>query len=224
MPKEGPSLAYLASLLAEPARAEILNILMDGRAYTATELAGVAGVAASTASSHLAKLVDGRLISVHTQGRHRYFALAGAEVAQALEGLSLLAARPGKTMRQPGPKDPQLRRLRVCYDHMAGEIGVALYQAMLRKNCLTFEQGHLGITPGGTDMLCGIGLIIPNPDSASPGKPCMDWSERQHHLGGKLGKLLLDHALAHHWVRRHKDSRCLDIMPVGQASFERLLN
>ena len=119
--KDGPDIARVANLIGDPARANILSALMDGRALTAGELAGAAGVGASTASAHLNRLQEGGLIRVEAQGRHRYYALAGADVAEVLEALMGLAQQTGATRVRTGPREPELRKARVCYDHLAGD-------------------------------------------------------------------------------------------------------
>ncbi|MFO1165925.1 MAG: winged helix-turn-helix domain-containing protein [Paracoccus sp. (in: a-proteobacteria)] len=131
--KDGPDIARVAALIGDPARANMLTALMGGRALTASELAQEAGVTAQTASSHLARLAEGGLIRQRKQGRHRYHQLASAEVAALLESLMGLAAGAGHLRRRPGPRDPAMRRARVCYDHLAGEMGTTMFESMLAR-------------------------------------------------------------------------------------------
>ena len=138
--KEGPNIAIIAALVGDPARANMLNALLGGAALTASELAGEAGVTLQTASSHLSKLQQARLIEQEQQGRHRYFRLAGSDVADVLEGLGTLAARAGHLRVRPGPKDPAMRRARMCYDHLAGELGVRMFDSLVGRKMLTVEK------------------------------------------------------------------------------------
>ena len=134
--KEGPSIALVGWLTGEPARANMLSALSDGRALTASELALEAGVSLSTASAHLSKLTDGGLVVVEDQGRHRYFRLAASEVARMLEAMMGVAMQAGHARVRTGPRDPALRRARVCYDRLAGERGVWLYDNLLRSRSI----------------------------------------------------------------------------------------
>ena len=140
--KAGPDIALIASLVGDPARANMLTALMSGGALTASELAHEAGVTLQTGSSHLAKLEKGGLITLQKQGRHRYFRLSGPDVPAVLEGLMGLAARAGHLRTRTGPKDPALRRARVCYDHLAGDLGVELFDSLVLRRLLA--QGNQG--------------------------------------------------------------------------------
>ena len=198
--KEGPSIASVAALIGDPARANMLAALMSGRALTAGELAREAGIAAPTASGHLARLREAGLVLVEAQGRHRYVRLAGPEVAVVLEGLMGLSARDGRLRTRPGPRDPALRTARVCYDHLAGEWGVRLYDALLADGRLDAAGGSPVLTPRGRAFFAAEGIDLAAP--ASSRRPlcraCLDWSERRPHLAGALGRAILDHALARH--------------------------
>lgn len=220
--REGPDIARIAALVADPARSAMLLALMDGRALTATELATLAGVTRPTASSHLAKMVDGEVLAVEAQGRHRYFRLAGPHVAALIEALmnfSGHAAPPPRT----GPKDPALRKARVCYDHLAGEMGVALYDRMRADDWLAGPE--LGLTGRGWTRLAGIGLT---PDSLPrsnrpPCRACLDWSMRRHHLAGRMGRLILGRIFALDWARRLPGSRIVGFTPEGERRFQQWL-
>lgn len=211
-------LARVAALLGDPARSRMLSMLMGGQARTASELALDGGVAASTASSHLAKLLDAGLVEVARQGRHRYFRLAGPEVAAAIE--SLMGALPPACARRAGPADPALRRARVCYDHLAGELAVAWMRAMQAHGHLSCADG-LALTASG-ERWCGevgIDLAAVRVARRPLCRPCLDWSERRDHLAGAFGAALLRHLLEKGWARRVPDSRALRI----EARGERLL-
>lgn len=217
-------LSRLAVAIAEPARARMLCCLMDGRAKTATELALVAGVGAPTASVHLARLKEQGLISVLAQGKHRYFQLAGAEVAAALEALLQLANVPQPRFKPTTPN--RLRHARTCYDHMAGEVAVALHDALLQQGWLApslADAGAYELSAAGAVALEQLGL-----DVAAIRKSrrrfacaCLDWSERKPHLGGALGAALLSMMLQRAWVERDFDSRALSLTRTGKAQFQR---
>jgi DNA-binding transcriptional ArsR family regulator len=203
-------LAGLASLIADPARARMLRALMGGTALTATELAMEAGVAPSTASSHLAKLTAGEILAIEKQGRHRYFRLFDAEVASMLEELTEVAARRGPS-RRIGPADPALRAARVCYDHLAGERGVWMFERLRDRKLLSSREffGELGID---LDALA---------KSRRPlTRTCLDWSERRHHLGGALGAAILDRIFALRWARREMDGRAVIFSGNGERALQ----
>ena len=223
--KDGPDIARVASLIGDPARANILSALMDGRALTAGELASAAGVSASTASSHLAKLQEGALVRADKQGRHRYFALAGAEVAEVLEALMGLAQQTGAVRVRTGPREPALREARICYDHLAGAKGVALYDALVARGALAGEGDDLALTPEGRDLLSGFGVEID--DIAGRRRrmcrACLDWSMRRPHLAGAAGAAIWDRMQALGWARREKESRVIRFTPKGEQAFHRFL-
>lgn len=221
--KDGPVIASVAALIGDPARANILTALMDGRALTVSELAGVAGVTVQTTSGHLTKLNDAGLLTAEKQGRHRYYRLSGADVAQVLEALMGLAQRTGAVRVRTGPKDAALREARVCYDHLAGETGVALLHGLQQRNYLkTADEGLLQLTTTGRDYFSSIGLVLDGLESKR--RPlclhCLDWSERRHHLGGSLGAAILDMMLEHKWLHR-TDSRALFFTSSGRQEFNR---
>ena len=223
--KDGPSIARIAALIGDHARAEVLTVLMADQALTATELASVAGVTKQTISAHLAKLVDAGLISVAHQGRHRYFRLADRDVANLLESLMGVAFRTGAVRIRSSPREPALRKARVCYDHLAGELGVLAYDSLLAQR--VFKAGaseDLRLTRHGTQWFQSQGI-----DAASAGaqrralcRPCLDWGERRHHLGGALGTALLERICALGWARRANDSRVVAFTPKGEQAFRQL--
>lgn len=212
-----PDLAGLAALIGDPARARILTALMSGTALTATELALEARVAPSTASAHLAKLTGARIVEMEKQGRHRYFRLADADIAEVLEELTGLAAQLPR--KRPGPADPALRHARVCYDHLAGERGVWLLDTLRARNVLTGRDG-CSVSPGGEAFFARLGIDL---DALSKSRrtlcrPCLDWSERRHHLGGALGAAILERIFALRWARREPDSRIVVFSREGERA------
>jgi DNA-binding transcriptional ArsR family regulator len=216
--KAGPNISHIASLVGDPARANMLTALMSGKALTATELAHEAGVMPQTASTHLAKLEAGGLIVTEKQGRHRYFQLSGADVADVLEGLMGLAARSGHLRTRTGPRDPALRRARVCYDHLAGELGVGLYDGMHRRGYLDGAEGNVLVTTKGARALDAFGIDVAglHEQRRPVCKNCLDWSARRPHLAGSMGAALLDRFYALKWARREKDSRVVTFTPPGE--------
>lgn len=208
-------IAELAAHVGEPARAAMLAALMDGRALTATELAGVAGITPQTASTHLARLTRARLLHVSRQGRHRYHRLATPEVARLLEGVMQLAASRPLVV---GPRDAALRTARTCYDHLAGWLGVAIADALVKAGAIELDDDAGLVTEAGLAFLRRAGLRG-FPAGARPlCRPCLDWSERRFHLAGKLGAALCRHALEQRWVRRLPDTRALEITTAGHVA------
>ena len=219
--KSGPDIALIASLLGDPARANMLSTLIGGQALTAGELARHAGVTPQTASSHLAKLVAGGLVSARRQGRHGYFALSGPDVALVMEGLMGLAARTGRLRARPGPRDPELRRARVCYDHLAGELGVALKEGLITAGRLEEDGEALRPTRAGAEFLRGIGIEL---ETLGQGRrplcrACLDWSERRSHLAGALGAALLDRIYDLGWAARAPGERIVRFTAEGLKAF-----
>lgn len=221
--KEGPSIAAVAALAGDPARANMLTALASGAALTASELAEEAGVTPQTASSHLAKLRDGGLIVPVKQGRHRYFRLADADVAQMLEAMMGVAARAGHLRSRPGPADPALRKARVCYDHLAGELGVALFDGLIAQGLLARRRDRLALTAKGEEILAGFGIDVPA--LAAARRPlcldCLDWSMRRSHLAGGLGAALLERVFALGWARRTRNSRAVLFTPRGERALRK---
>jgi DNA-binding transcriptional ArsR family regulator len=220
--KEGPSIAPIAALAGDPARANMLAALMSGKALTASELANEAGVAAQTASSHLAKLEAGKLVSAVKQGRHRYFRLADEDVAEMLEKMTGVAARAGHTRTRTGPSEPALRKARVCYDHLAGELGVRMFDSLVKARYLSERSGELFLTRSGEKFTRDFGLDLPEVSRRPLCRTCLDWSQRRSHLAGVLGTALLDRIYALKWARRARDSRAVIFTPVGEAKFNRV--
>jgi DNA-binding transcriptional ArsR family regulator len=217
-------LARLAGAIAEPARARMLCCLLDGHARTATELAAVGEVAASTASAHLARLKAQRLVESVAQGKHRYFRLAGSEVAAVLEGLLVVAGAPASEFRPTAPS--RLRAARTCYDHMAGTAGVALHDRLHAQGWLhaASEGGVYELTAEGAVALESLGLDIESARSSRRrfACACLDWSERRPHLGGALGAAWLQLSLRRGWVRQELDGRALALTPKAKREMPEL--
>ena len=215
---EMPGFSFTASLVADPARATMLTALLDGRALPAGELAYAAGVAPQTASSHLAKLLSGGLIAVENEGRHRYYRLAGAHVAQALEYLSAIRPHQSVKRRTLSPKGRELRLCRRCYDHLAGQVGVALACGLQKRGFIVAAEGkRFQVTAQGIKWFATIGLDVHalEPTRHGLARQCLDWTERRHHLAGPLGVDLMRVMCEGNWLRRVKDSRALQITPCG---------
>lgn len=219
----GFDIARIAALIGEPTRAEILLALLGGEALTATELAQCADITKQTASAHLARLLDADLLRVASQGRHRYFRLADADIAHVLETLLGVAARSGKPSVRRGPRDAGLRKARVCYDHLAGELGVRMLESMIAQGLLTTSKTSLEITPVGQNEFAKRGIDIEGmQDQRRPlCRQCLDWSVRRHHLGGALGAALLTDVFANGWARRSRDSRAIVFTVHGEAALRR---
>jgi DNA-binding transcriptional ArsR family regulator len=222
--KDGPSIAPVAALAGDPARANMLAALAGGKALTASELAGEAGVTAQTASSHLAKLEAGGLISQVKQGRHRYFRLSGTDVADMLEAIMGVAARAGHLRTRPGPSDPAMRKARVCYDHLAGEMGVRLFDGLVGAGHIVGRTGELRLTRAGGHFMAEFGIDL---ESASGGRRplcrgCLDWSMRREHLGGALGAALLERIYALKWAARARNGRTVIFSPGGERGFTKV--
>lgn len=208
-------LAELGALLAEPARAAILLALMDGSMRPAGELATIAGVSAATASTHLKRLLDGGLLGLHEQGRHRYYRLANDDVAAWLE--SVAVPNVTRVPSKPAVRDTTLCRARTCYRHLAGQLGVALCEAWLQRGWLRAQSDGMLLLPAAAYALADAGW-----PSASArvllqlrGRGCLDWTERRLHLGGPLGVAITDAMLEVGWLRRVQRNRALLTTPDG---------
>jgi DNA-binding transcriptional ArsR family regulator len=225
--KAGPDIAMVASLVGDPARANMLTALMNGRALTATELSQEAGITPQTASSHLGKLEAGGLIEQEKQGRHRYYRLADPDVADVLESLQGLAARAGHLRVRTGPKDPALRRARVCYDHLAGDLGVQMLDSMRRQRLVRQNKTDIELTADG-ERFVEKALQIDAKTLAHPRRPvckvCLDWSERRHHLAGTLGAALMQRFTELKWAARDPTpgSRVVQFTRQGEKRFAAL--
>jgi DNA-binding transcriptional ArsR family regulator len=215
-----PDFASVAALFGEPARAAMLAVLMDGRAHTATELALHAGVTPSTASSHLARLTAGGLLTIARQGRHRYFRITSPEVGAAIEGLMSIAPR--TEARRRAPRDERLRRARVCYDHLAGEAGVRLLERMRERALVAGRDDALRLTDDGEEWCARVGIDLEALRARRRGlcRGCLDWSERRTHLAGAVGAAVLERLLALGYARREPGSRVVILAPRGESFIE----
>lgn len=217
-----PRFARIAAQLADPTRARMLAQLLGGQARTAGELARAAGVTPQAASSQLVQLLDAGLLSMRPQGRHKYFTLADADVAHALEALALVTERDAVATRWQRPGFAPLRHARRCYGHLAGELGVAQLQMLLARGYLTEGDDGFVLTPAGHDWLAQLG-VAPVVGRGRLAYRCMDWSQRQDHLAGPLAKALLEHYLARDWLRASAHDRALRTTPAGQLTLLPLL-
>jgi DNA-binding transcriptional ArsR family regulator len=220
----GPNMAQVAALIGDPGRANMLAAMFGG-ARSAGDLALIAGVSPATASGHLAKLVEGRLVSVETRGRQRYFRLASAEVARALEAITVLAADTPEPARAT-PRVPQhLRAARVCYDHLAGRLGVALAEGLARKGAVVLTPDAGAVTLLGSALFAELGVVLEPPKGSRRPlcRPCLDWSERRPHLAGLLGARLMTRMLELSWLERRVEHRAIALTTAGHEGLVGLI-
>jgi len=211
------SIAAVAAAMADPSRVKMLCALMDGRAWTATELGAAADVAPSTASGHLARLVEGRFITCLSQGRHRYYRLAGHDVAELVEqmmGLSWSRIAPPETS---APKS--MREARTCYDHLAGSVAVQIYDFMQAEGWL--ESDGVALTLYGREQFLTFGIPLSTHPRRKACCACQDWSERRFHLGGEAGAALLIHLESKGWIQRMAGFREVVITTSGRRAITR---
>lgn len=219
------NIATPAALIGDPTRAAMLQALQDGRAQPASALAWAAGVTAQAASNHLSKLVDGGLLAVEREGRHRYYRLASAEVAHALEALSVLAT-PVRSLETPrSPKARALRDARCCYGHLAGRLGVRVCEALVARDLLRPGANKLyEVTPEGRRWFEDLGVSIDAlRSSRGVARQCLDWTERRHHLAGPLGVKLLAAMTARDWLVLEAKGRAVRLTPDGAQALRALL-
>jgi DNA-binding transcriptional ArsR family regulator len=215
-------LAEIGALVGDPARANILAALMDGRALTATELAYAAGVAPQTASGHLAKLAGANLLALHKQGRHRYFRLASPLVGRMLEGILAVAAVQLPPRRRPVSRiEEEMRTARTCYDHIAGRLGVGIADALTERGHVVLVEDGGEVTVAGAAFLAGFGIELGARKRSQRAfcRACLDWSERRPHIAGAVGAALLERCLDLAWVERRRDTRALAISAAGRRGF-----
>jgi DNA-binding transcriptional ArsR family regulator len=212
-------IAAVAALMADSTRAAVLSELIDGRALPPSELADVAGVSRSTISEHLAKLERGGLVSVETGGRHRYFRLAGPEVATVVESLAALAPRmPVRSLKESN-RAGALGAARTCYGHLAGRLGVGITEAMVARGLIERDGEVFLLTDNGTAWLVELGVERP----PRAGKACNDWSERRPHLAGRLGVALTDRLFELGWIETTERPRAVEVTVAGRRELgERL--
>ncbi|WP_075290069.1 ArsR/SmtB family transcription factor [Pararhizobium arenae] len=219
--KEGPDIAQIGALIGDPARANMLTALMSGRALTATELAGAAGITLQTASSHLSKLEAGKLVRQRKLGRHRYFSLFDDDVGLLLENLMGFAASRGLLRQRLGPKDPSLRKARICYNHLAGDYGVRMLDSMIAEEIIESREDELVLTDSGSMRMTGLGIDLESLTKRRRPlcRTCLDWSERRSHLAGSLGEALLSLFLDKGWAKREAESRRIAFTRSGERTF-----
>jgi DNA-binding transcriptional ArsR family regulator len=212
------SMSEIAALVGNPARANVLMALLDGRALTASELAYAAGVSPQTTSGHLAKLTQARLLALTKQGRHCYYRLASPQVGRMLEGIMSVAADGPSRYRPHWRGDEELRTARTCYDHLAGRLGVALADALMARGHLVLTEDGGMVTPAGEEFLVGFGLDMHRIARGHRAfcRPCLDWSERRPHLAGAVGAALAARCFELGWVARVRDTRALKIPSQGR--------
>lgn len=222
--KEGPDIARIAALIGDPARANMLTALMSGKALTVSELAEEAGVTIQTASSHLWKLDDGGLLRPRKQGRHKYFALANDEVARVLEGLMGLAAGSGHLRKRTGPRDAELRQARVCYNHLAGDMGTRMFDSLIARGHLFQGGDDLRLTETGAAFSSEFGIDVAGLRKARAPvcRECLDWSERRSHLAGSLGRTFLSRFEELSWATRDQRTRIVTFSRNGAEEFNKL--
>ncbi|WP_421841553.1 ArsR/SmtB family transcription factor [Marinobacter algicola] len=220
-------IARIASLVGVPARANMLLALMDGRAYTAHELARIGGVSPQTASGHLSLLIEAELLVLLKQGRHRYHRLASREVAAMLEGIMQVAALGRKPPRvDTGPRDPGMRRVRMCYDHLGGRLGVAIADYLVAEQAIVLEPDGGALTGRLQTALAPMNLSFDGTQSVSSVplcRPCLDWSERRFHIAGPLGRRICNHLLDNDYLRRRDAGRELSVTAKGATALSRWL-
>jgi DNA-binding transcriptional ArsR family regulator len=219
---EGPDIARLGALLGDPARANMMSALMGGKALTASELSSVAGIGVSTGSSHLAKLESGGLVRKTKQGRHRYYALSDDHVVALLEQVMGFAARLGHDRLQTGPKDQAMREARICYNHLAGERGVRMFDFLMTKKFLFHDEDRISVTKRGNAFFADFQIDVAKLTNLRRPlcRNCLDWSERRNHLAGPLAEKLLIKMTEAKWVRRDDSSRALLFSPLGRKTFD----
>lgn len=211
------SIADVASAIADPSRVSMLCALMDGRAWTATELSAVANIAPSTASAHLSKLLHGKLISCLSQGRHRYYRLAGSDIAELLETLMGVSMKLRTSHKCTAPI--HLRKARTCYDHLAGEVAVKLYEFMRQEHWFT-DDGD-GLSALGQLKFQQMGVVVLTHSKRKPACECLDWSERRSHLGGSSGAALLSAFEQNGWLNRVHGYREVSFTGEGKRALQR---
>ncbi|MFC0624562.1 ArsR/SmtB family transcription factor [Kribbella deserti] len=217
---EGRELAAWARMLADGTRATVCLALLDGRAWTATELARLTKVSAPTISEHLNQLIAGGLLTEVRQGRHRYVKLAGPEVAQLLEGLAALQPRKVEvtTTLSAASRRDAFARARTCYDHLAGRLGVALADAMTDAGLVDWTEG-VKLTPEGARSLGDLGIDVPVKRGRPPLRPCLDVTERRPHLAGPIASALCGHALSEAWITPIPGGRAVRLTDKGIRAF-----
>ncbi|MBV8378898.1 MAG: winged helix-turn-helix transcriptional regulator [Verrucomicrobia bacterium] len=214
-----PDISSLAALISEPARGRILIALLDGRSLPATDLAHRAGITRQTASSHLAKLTDSQLLQVIPQGRHRYYRIANARVAELLESMARFA--PPKETDRPGPKSP-IQIARTCYNHLAGTMGVRLAEAIVGRGLLRQVGRDYQVTRKGAQWFSDLGIDVKElrKSGRAFARQCLDWSERRNHIAGALGTALAEYLFEQGWIEHIRESRAVRVTELGRSELK----
>ncbi|GIN76174.1 winged helix-turn-helix domain-containing protein [Bacillus paralicheniformis] len=221
-----PNIAEVAKLVTDPSRAAILTALLDDRFYTATELAGYAGIKQQTASFHLSKLLDAEMLTCRKQGRHRYYRLKDGKVAQSLETLLNIAPPAEIRSFRQSAEDRAVRKARTCYDHLAGSLGVTLAERLVEMGVLKEEETAFTVTEAGELFLKELGIDVGEVKKKRRSfcHKCLDWSERRHHIAGALGSALLDAFIRMGWIERRPRTRAVAVTPAGAKELYRLFH
>src|SRR5688572_3917759 len=215
--EQEPDIETLARAIGDPTRIKMLTLLMEGRALTAKELAYGTGVEPATATAHLKRLLDERLVSVAVQGRHKYVRLASPEIAQLME--LMMAVAPRVNIRRPVPRvEAQLRHARMCYDHLAGELGIGIADGLVKRGLLRKEDDAFAVTRKGAAWFGGLGIDLDKTREQRRkfASQCLDWSERRDHLGGALGAALAERLIDLGWIARKRNSRAVSVTEAGR--------
>ena len=224
--KEVPDIDRIAALVGDPARANLLVALMSGKALTVRELSEEAGMTPRNTSLHLAKLDEGGLLEQRKQGRHKYFSLANGDVIHLLESILGLAAGSGRLRIRTGPRNEALRKARVCYNHLAGHMGVRMYDSLVRQGCMRLGGNGIELTEAGA--MCvndfGVDLASLRRKQSPLCRDCLDWSERRSHLAGNLGRALLSRMEDLGWTERVPSTRILRFTEDGKGRFDAMFS
>src|SRR5215472_1158834 len=214
-------LAEIAGLIGDPSRAQMLSVLMDGRALTSLELSIAAGVTPQTASSHLSKLCGSRLLTVERKGRRCYYRLASAGVARTLESVMALTASSPPYLQPIAGLDDEFRAARSCYDHLAGQLGVAITDSLVGRGYILFEDDAGEVTDSGREFFIRLGLDLKVNSRRPVCIPCLDWSERRLHVAGRLGAQIASLCFEHKWLARKRGTRSLGVTDAGRKMLPR---
>jgi DNA-binding transcriptional ArsR family regulator len=215
----------IAALIGDPVRASVMWTLMEGKALTATELALTADTSPQNMSMHLAKLLQSDLLSVEKQGRHRYYRFSRSEIAYAIESMANLMPQSADRKNLHVENMMAIKYCRTCYDHLAGKIGVAITDGLVQQHLLVKHNDIFEITNKGEKLFSNLGICIDELKvlRRSLIRPCLDWSERRHHIAGSLAAALLDFMISADWIRRTKNSRAVFITGIGKKKIHQYL-
>ena len=221
--KDGPDIAQIASLIGDPARGNMLTALMGGKALTAIELSQRAGITLQSASSQLKKLVDGHLLALRKKGRHRYYSICNKEVARLLATMMGLAAGTGHTRARTGPSNAELRKARICYNHLARHLGVELYHGLTARNFFKIAENGLDLTGAGAGFMQDFGIDLDGSrrNKSIMCRECLDWRKRRSHLTGNLGRAIFGQTEHLGWASRVPESLVIQFTRTGETQFKK---